>query len=85
MLIAWRNPSHSLASLFRKLRDALMPAIARHLDQAEFVVAVPLRIGAGIEAHLHGVHVSRTHGEMHRLGVPILRATQLRISIEQLP
>jgi hypothetical protein len=85
MILARRHPSHALARILEQSRDALVPTLARHLDQAAIVVGVVLRVGAGIEQHLHGFQMSRPHDEMDRLRVPVLRSSELRSALKQPP
>jgi hypothetical protein len=85
MILARRHTSQASAGFFEQSRDALVPALPRHHDQAGLVVSVPFGIGAGVEQELRGVGMSGAHGEMHRRCVSILRATEQRITREPLP
>src|SRR5437868_620761 len=83
MILARRHASHALAGVFEQPRDALVPAIPRHLDQAAVVVSVPLRVGAGIEQELNRFGVPFTHGEMNGGRIPVLSSTEFRIPANQ--
>jgi hypothetical protein len=73
MIVARRNSSPALASLLKQSRDALMPTVSGHFDEAAIVRSIPLRVCARFDENLHGIQMSRACREVNRLGVPVLR------------
>jgi hypothetical protein len=69
--------------LFQEPRDLGMTPFPGHDDQAAVVQSVPFRIGARLQQEPHGLDVSFSHGEMDGRRVPVLRATESRVSFEQ--
>ena len=77
------DSSASLSFLFEHLRDLLVAAFSRHLDQVAIVQAVRLGIRTGVEQEAHGFEVSFARRKVHGRRVPVFRSSETRIAFEQ--
>jgi hypothetical protein len=77
------DPSSALSFLFEHLRDLLVAAFSRHLDQVAIVQAVPLGIRARVEQEAHRFDVAFARRKMHGGRVPVSRSSETRIALEQ--
>ena len=77
--------SRSIARTLEHLRDLLVTAFSRHLDQLAIVQPVPLGIRAGVEQQPHGLDMSLARRKMHGRRVPVSGSSETRIALEQSP
>jgi hypothetical protein len=77
------NSSTALSFPFEHLRDLLVPAFSRHLDQVAIVQAVSLGIRTRVEQEAHRFGVTFTRRKMHGRRVPVPRSSKTRIALEQ--
>jgi len=79
-----RRSTAAITSLLQQNRNGFMAALAGHFNQTETIMAVPFRIGAGIEKNPYNVEMSFANRKVNGRRVEIAFSAAARIDREQM-
>ena len=78
-----RRTAALIPSLLQQNRNGLMATLSGHFNQAEAVVPIPLRVGAGLEKKPHHIEMSFSNRKVNRRRIEIAFTAPVRIGRQQ--